>query len=125
MKTFHSFIVLIFLTACSLPTETLTPTASVNLPITQFVLPTSTSIPTNTITPEPSHTASATTTQTTEPTPTTEPTLTPEPTKTLFEIENLDHIPIRSIQCIDPRLCYDIKVKEGMKFVFVLSKLRF
>ena len=112
MKTFHSFIVLIFLSACSLPTETLTPTASGILPITQSVLPTSTSSPTNTITPKPSPTASATTTQTTEPIPTTEPTLTPEPTKTISEITNLDQIPVRSVQCIDERLCYHMRVKE-------------
>jgi len=112
MKTFHSFLVLIFLTACSLPTETLTPTASVNLPITQSVLPTSTSIPASTITPEPSPTASATTTQTTEPTPTTKPSPTPEPVKPLSEI-GLSHNPPETVQFIDKRVAYNMEVPPG------------
>jgi len=90
-----------FDTVTSTYTPTTKPTSTPTIELT--ITPTETPILTNTLTPEPT------------PEPTEEPQPSPEPVKPLSEITNLDHIPERTVKCVDPRLCYHMDVKEEQR----------
>ncbi|MBE9473414.1 MAG: hypothetical protein IMY85_00885 [Chloroflexi bacterium] len=111
MKSIPRFVLIsAILTACtapSIPHPTITP-----IHTSTAILADETRTPTRsveaTITPSPTKTVVPTPTANAEPTPTE-----PEPTPEAIVVENLNHIPIETVGCIDERLCSGIEVIDG------------